>query len=1854
MEMAGQAYDLSIHKERNGWKEISFRIPCNVGDDENYRLNYTQNEYLVRVIRDDEEPDWFIIDEPKEVRSSKSAYLDVVCGHVSRSLNRKNLYGYFDDENGVGTISELMTKALYGTGWSLGECDILYEADGVTEKIRSYKCDEKTGAYTMIQELCELFMAYPEFHGDSMLVDIRARANTRGMIELVLGKNNKSIRRSKSSSDLVTKLYVEGNYEDDAYVGIDNVNPTGLPFILNFDYYKEVGMFTDEHQAIVDGYIADLAAVREGAMTASTRREDLMTKLIQLWGGDGYIFYDVANGTASMHSYANGATEEDVSFKNDDVLLVVKANGTYERIVGTDNMSFATDVVHVVKFLSYMGGTIGAKDVAIEVKESTAASLLEEIEKADSDRQKSDLAAQRNKTQEEIAQLKSEAQECIAEAITYVQQIAEDDAVVANAVARQNELDDAFARAMGDMLKEGTWTDSNYVEGQEEALYNDALEVAASMSRPIYTYDVAIVDLSDKEEYQYEEFLINRKLHIIDEVFGISDYGFVNATTTWPMSPWKNSIELSTDQLGLEMKNLDTLLSRILTQADIIKENRNIYERAKALNGEGMLYADRLDGEIDLLKNQLGSTVSGSYTDENGNWIFESADGASAMMLTGAGFMVASGKDDQGNWKWRTFGTGEGFTADMLTTGILKAGIITILGSDQFYWDADNIYIFNPENPDQQIRIGCYDGTNYGIGYTQDNGVTWQNAIGFNGVSFSVTDVTEAVLGSDEFKEMVGGEMSELRMDIDGISTRVQDAEGNITTLQQTAEGLIADIEDMEADTQSQFELLNGEISMRVTEGQLQNAIDSVQIGGANLLINSSLYRKSSPITATSSSTDYYEINSQMYMFCTPGETYTFQAVTDGIWGYHSSSGVNPATTHLFLYLQTADIPFENTGSYSTAVSLNASNQYWHKSGKCVWTYTIPTDKQYVRLRIRYDIHSDGSTPATVSWWDFKAERGNKATDWTPPSEDVDDDIGNLRGEISTLRSEINVTAEEVSILSNEVSKISVPSVGSTNLLRETGWYTEVTPTSVGWLKTYQAFTEYPYIDNPGADEAFPENGFIQWTARASAADCNTPTIKSAAGEIYTVSFRHRGQGLQVHILGKNAAGSQSWGPMKAFDNDTAADCSYTFTIPSDRDVSSFYVVFRATTGSSGVLGRIKLEKGNVATTWSPHPLDNVDRMTEMQSEIDVAAGGVDILSSRVNTIDGRVTSAETSLRLKADQATLTSTANGLQSQINAVPGQITAAVGGIQIGGTNLIRETGWYTEVAPTSAGWTRNGAFIYYPYDTNPGADDFYDNGFIHWVADGGGDLWTPNVLVKAGEVFTLRFRHRGANMRVIWWGANSSGTQIWSGSEKLYSNASTTDCTETLTIPANVVRIRIVFRTTSGEAGVLGRIKLERGNKATAWSPSPLDCSRGVINGSALNITPDAVTINTPVFGVNVSGTNGDMSISETGLSINQINSPSVHAQYNGPATLYVTGTANGTDTFVTLSDVFARLSNKHLPDVVTVNVNTSYTDGTGTLQNVTGADIVIHGHNNTITGAFDMNSVQSRVMIDNLHISYAAANPWDLFNCSYVYMQWCIITANRSVSQWVGGINVQNGTTLTLESCTVNNAYVAVNIYYGSRVSITNCKGSDNTYAFVVRYMSALGMRGYRPPGSILVDGDAWAGTDPGASSSDAPAAPEATTTVTLTATNSCTHDGGSWYSGTKVIAQGKTSDGGVYKGCIWFDRSAFVGKTIKSASIRLYRRAGVGKGSPVVVKIGSCMNTMPASGYNVVTKTEYADIIGTVDQKEWLEASIPVQAIQEIADQTAAGLYLWGSAANYAQFDGTDSANKPQLTVTYS
>ncbi len=242
----------------------------------------------------------------------------------------------------------MLEQALKNTGWRLGFCETFYDSDGVTEKIRSLKSESKRGAYLLVSDICKLFSAYPVYHGDDRTVDVYSLNRHENLLELNFGKNLTGIDRKEDADNIVTRLYVEGEYADSGYVGIDSVNPTGLPFLLNFDYYRELGLFTADHEAALNQYIADMQAAKAGSTGSASLLNTLDGKLNALWGQIDYVLYVVENGSVIRTILGGDATSEQSAIADEDEVTVLLSDGTHHAQTGG---VFESSVQYVIKFV---------------------------------------------------------------------------------------------------------------------------------------------------------------------------------------------------------------------------------------------------------------------------------------------------------------------------------------------------------------------------------------------------------------------------------------------------------------------------------------------------------------------------------------------------------------------------------------------------------------------------------------------------------------------------------------------------------------------------------------------------------------------------------------------------------------------------------------------------------------------------------------------------------------------------------------------------------------------------------------------------------------------------------------------------------------------------------------------------------------------------------------------------------------------------------------------------------------------------------------------------------------------------------------------------------------------------------------------------------------------------------------------------------------------------------------------------------------------------------------------------------------------------------------------------------------
>lgn len=245
------------------------------------------------------------------------------------------------------------------------------------------------------------------------------------------------------------------------------------------------------------------------------------------------------------------------------------------------------------------------------------------------------------------------------------------------------EIQDNLCNMLGPMYREGWWQKQDYIDGDEYKLYDDALDTLKKISRPEDTYQIGFLDYRDAyiesvdtDVPQIQNITTRSAAHIIDTAINESRWAFLDKIVRVFDQPWKTQITINTNLSTMTQHTFADVMQHIAEVAKSMKGKDTLYGRTMYIGNYGKLLAESIEGQLTTDKVKITNATSTVYQDDNGNWVFEQADQSSAMMLTGAGFALAQSKNEDGEWNWRTFGTGEGFSADMLTTGHLRANLI--------------------------------------------------------------------------------------------------------------------------------------------------------------------------------------------------------------------------------------------------------------------------------------------------------------------------------------------------------------------------------------------------------------------------------------------------------------------------------------------------------------------------------------------------------------------------------------------------------------------------------------------------------------------------------------------------------------------------------------------------------------------------------------------------------------------------------------------------------------------------------------------------------------------------------------------------------------------------------------------------------------------------------------------------------------------------------------------------------------------------------------------------------------------------------------------------------------------------
>lgn len=319
---------------------------------------------------------------------------------------------------------------------------------------------------------------------------------------------------------------------------------------------------------------------------------------------------------------------------------------------------------------------------------------------------------------------------------------------------------------------------------------------------------------------------------------------------------------------------------------------------------------------------------------------------------------------------------------------------------------------------------------------------------------------------------------------------------------------------------------------------------------------------------------------------------------------------------------------------------------------------------------------------------------------------------------------------------------------------------------------------------------------------------------------------------------------------------------------------------------------RIKLERGNRATDWSPAPEDMLDTATAAttyttKTEFNQTKNAITArVEENAESIDGHTTSIG-QLQVKADEISskvegVTETANTALTQsataIQNLTGfkqtveqeyiktedanqAITDAIDDISVGGTNMLLDTQLFGQDNPNNIADQR-GRMTSYGYMRDVGTsqlDKSNFNGAFRWrqlpseVTVNNPDGATYQVTVEPNKSYTFSFDAWGsAEFWVCFYGPGSylgcaktvcttggtpgsngaaaDGNVLFSAPGEQWVHHEITWTLKNSTNPNAVKYVLFRRKGTTGYFSILAP-KLELGTKATGWSPSPFDSLRG---------------------------------------------------------------------------------------------------------------------------------------------------------------------------------------------------------------------------------------------------------------------------------------------------------------------------------------------------------------------------------------------------------------------------------------
>ena len=264
-------------------------------------------------------------------------------------------------------------------------------------------------------------------------------------------------------------------------------------------------------------------------------------------------------------------------------------------------------------------------------------------------------------------------------------------------------------------LKYGVGKEKRHIEGifedgdceDKKELLELTKKELEKRSKPQISYELKVEDLSKYPGFEFEGVGLGDDVIVKDKELDLTVYTRIIKIIDSPFDNSDTEITLGNYIKDISNKFLEYENLRKSIESRNISIGEEIDKLAKSTE-QGFLKS-----LVDRLNTELNATGGYVYFEQGKGIIILNApkegNPTQAITLKGGTIAIANKKKANGDWDWTTFGTGNGFTASVLTAGILKGGKVRwnledgtlLIGNSpddyNLYWDGGTLHLRNTD-----------------------------------------------------------------------------------------------------------------------------------------------------------------------------------------------------------------------------------------------------------------------------------------------------------------------------------------------------------------------------------------------------------------------------------------------------------------------------------------------------------------------------------------------------------------------------------------------------------------------------------------------------------------------------------------------------------------------------------------------------------------------------------------------------------------------------------------------------------------------------------------------------------------------------------------------------------------------------------------------------------------------------------------------------------------------------------------------------------------------------------------------------------------------------------------------------